>query len=47
VLRAEVMARLVRQVESGRKERKAELLLYRFAGGKSFHIISPRHGKVE
>jgi hypothetical protein len=41
------MARLVREVESGRKERKAEFLLYRFAGGKSFHIISPRHGKVE
>jgi hypothetical protein len=41
------MARLVRQAKSGGKERKVELLLYRFACGKSFHIISPRHGKVE
>jgi hypothetical protein len=41
------MARLVRKAESGRKERKAEPLLYRFAGGKSFHIISSSHGKVE
>jgi hypothetical protein len=44
---AGVMARLVKEAESGRKEQKAVPLLYRFACGKSFHIISSRHGKVE
>jgi hypothetical protein len=37
----------VSEAESGRKEQEVESLLYRFAGGKSFHIISPRHTKVE